>query len=260
MSKIPGFRSGKVWKKVVAVIGYLFILFIAFAIYAVVSTPTKTTTAPVTKVPVIDQKAIDTDNVKLKAEAVKANFIEINGHYDKVKAKAVFAKGEISVPKNDFKDGLPSFTLSQPEGSGFGMYRVLNGSGIYDLKEGETVTVYGKVTEPDATGMPTIMGTVVERIVSVAPTPVPTPIPVPAPTNKPTMTMAEFTQLKTGMTYEEATKIIGGPGEVMSESGSIGDPAHTVMYTYKGEGDLGANANLMFQGDKLMNKAQFGLK
>jgi hypothetical protein len=32
------------------------------------------------------------------------------------------------------------------------------------------------------------------------------------------------------------------------------------MYKYKGEGELGANANLMFQGDKLANKAQMGLK
>lgn len=78
--------------------------------------------------------------------------------------------------------------------------------------------------------------------------------------NKPTMTKAEFDQLKDGMSYEEATKIIGGPGEVMSESGSVGDPLHTVMYSYKGEGDLGANANIMFQGNKLNTKAQMGLK
>ena len=95
---------------------------------------------------------------------------------------------------------------------------------------------------------------------AVTPTPAVAPAPAPTPTNKQTMTMAEFTQLKNGMSYEEATKIIGGPGEVMSESGSPGDAAHTVMYTYKGEGSLGANANVMFQGNKLMNKAQFGLK
>jgi len=92
-------------------------------------------------------------------------------------------------------------------------------------------------------------------------TPASAPAPKPAPvTNKQTMTKAEFDQLKSGMTYEEATKIIGGPGEVMSESGSPGEDAHTVMYTYKGEGSLGANANVMFQGNKLMNKAQMGLK
>lgn len=80
------------------------------------------------------------------------------------------------------------------------------------------------------------------------------------PANKPSMNKAEFDQLKSGMTYEEASAIIGGPGEVISESGNPGDQFHTVMYQYEGEGDLGANANLMFQGNKLQNKAQFGLK
>ena len=78
--------------------------------------------------------------------------------------------------------------------------------------------------------------------------------------NKPTMTMEEFSQLKDGMSYEDATAIIGGPGEVMSESGTKGEALHTIMYQYKGEGDLGANANVMFQGNKLNTKAQFGLK
>lgn len=77
---------------------------------------------------------------------------------------------------------------------------------------------------------------------------------------KASKTMAEFTQLKDGMTYEEATAIIGGPGEVLSESGSPGEALHTIMYSYKGESGLGANANIMFQGNKLNNKAQFGLK
>ncbi|NTV91008.1 MAG: DUF3862 domain-containing protein [Clostridiales bacterium] len=95
-----------------------------------------------------------------------------------------------------------------------------------------------------------------------APTPTPAPVSTTtqAPANKPTMTKAEFDQLKSGMTYEEATAIIGGPGEVLSESGNAGDEYHTVMYQYKGEGGFGANANLMFQGNKLMNKAQMGLK
>lgn len=77
------------------------------------------------------------------------------------------------------------------------------------------------------------------------------------------MTKAEFDQLKTGMTYDEATKIIGGPGEVISESGTKGGDGlniHTVMYQYKGEGSLGANANMMFQDEKLITKAQMGLK
>lgn len=76
----------------------------------------------------------------------------------------------------------------------------------------------------------------------------------------PGISKAEFEQLKSGMTYEQATAIIGGPGEVISESGNKGEALHTVMYQYKGEKGLGANANLMFQGNKLQNKAQFGLE
>lgn len=84
-----------------------------------------------------------------------------------------------------------------------------------------------------------------------------------SPVTGATMTKAEFDQLKTGMTYDEVTKIIGGEGEVISESGKKGGTLadiHTVEYQYKGSGSLGANANLMFQDEKLINKAQFGLK
>jgi len=75
-----------------------------------------------------------------------------------------------------------------------------------------------------------------------------------------TISKAEFDQIKSGMSYEEVKAIIGGEGEVMSESGNPGDQFYTVAYMYKGKGDLGANANFMFQTDKLQNKAQFGLK
>ena len=72
--------------------------------------------------------------------------------------------------------------------------------------------------------------------------------------NKATITKAEFDQIKDGMSYEEVTAIIGGPGELQAESGKTGEPAHTVSYMYKGEGTLGANASLMFQGEKMNMK------
>ncbi len=78
--------------------------------------------------------------------------------------------------------------------------------------------------------------------------------------NSPKVSKAEFDQIKSGMTYEQVKEIIGGEGEVISESGNPGDQFHTVMYQYEGEGELGANASFTFQGGKLVNKAQFGLK
>lgn len=91
------------------------------------------------------------------------------------------------------------------------------------------------------------------------PSDAPTSKPTEQPKNKPTITKEEFEQVQNGMTYDEVTKIIGGPGEIMSEVGTKGDQFYTVIYMYKGE-SLGANANLTFQGGKLNAKAQFGLK
>lgn len=75
-----------------------------------------------------------------------------------------------------------------------------------------------------------------------------------------TVTLDEFNKIQNGMSYEEVVAIIGGEGNMISESGEKGSDLYTVMYEYKGEGDIGANANFMFQGNKLQNKAQMGLK
>lgn len=92
-----------------------------------------------------------------------------------------------------------------------------------------------------------------------APAPEPAPAPQP-PENAPTMSKAEFEAIQNGMTYEEVVKIVGGEGELLSETGTKGDQFHTVMYKWDGEGSIGANANAMFQGGKMINKSQFGLK
>ena len=148
----------------------------------------------------------------------------------------------ISVKTVTFPDGREYVGEFNKEGdaSGYGILYKADGSISY---EGDFID-----------GQPAIFST------TTAPSPAANPIPASTPANKPTMTMAEFAQLKDGMNYEDATKIIGEPGEVVSESGTKGDALHTIMYQYNGEGDLGANANLMFQGNKLINKAQFGLK
>lgn len=77
--------------------------------------------------------------------------------------------------------------------------------------------------------------------------------------NKPTITKAEFDQVQNGMTYTDATAIIGGPGELSSELRTPGAP-YTMAYTFAGEGSIGANAMLMWQDGKLVMKSQAGLK
>ena len=71
------------------------------------------------------------------------------------------------------------------------------------------------------------------------------------------VTMAQFSQLETGMSYADAVAILGGEGTVLSES-TIGDLT-TVMYLWAGTGSLGANMNATFQNDALVVKAQHGL-
>lgn len=74
------------------------------------------------------------------------------------------------------------------------------------------------------------------------------------------ITLEQFNQIENGMTIEEVVAIVGGEGEILSESGEKGTDLHKVMYSYSGEGELGANVSLMFQSNKLQNKSQFGLK
>ena len=68
------------------------------------------------------------------------------------------------------------------------------------------------------------------------------------------ITFAQYEKLEVGMTYDEVKEIVGGEGEALSEA------ENSVVYNYKGSGDLGANAILAFHGGKLLTKAQSGLK
>lgn len=70
------------------------------------------------------------------------------------------------------------------------------------------------------------------------------------------VTMANFSKLSTGMTYEQVVEILGEHGEEISSNEIAG--IRTVMYMWEG-GSMGANMNAMFQNDKMMQKSQFGL-
>lgn len=79
-----------------------------------------------------------------------------------------------------------------------------------------------------------------------------------AASEDPGISAAEFAELRNGMSLAEAEAVIGGPGEVLSESELAG--IHTVMLKWDGESGFGANANAMFQDGRLVSKAQFGLE
>ena len=70
-----------------------------------------------------------------------------------------------------------------------------------------------------------------------------------AETRSNTITLSQFSQLSAGMSREKVIQIIGQPGEETTKSGNA------VIYQYN-NGDV----YLLFDGDKLENKMQVGLK
>ncbi len=70
------------------------------------------------------------------------------------------------------------------------------------------------------------------------------------------LTLAEYNELTTGMSYQEVVAILGRGGVEQSRASIAGST--TVMYTWSGSGT--ANMNAMFQDNRLVTKAQFGLK
>ena len=76
-----------------------------------------------------------------------------------------------------------------------------------------------------------------------------------------TISLEEYNQLESGMTEDEVWAIIGGQ---CTNTGTtdlgLGEAYKTVSYGCNGEGSLGANAILMFQGGKLTTMSQAGLK
>ena len=72
------------------------------------------------------------------------------------------------------------------------------------------------------------------------------------------LNLEKFNKIETGMTYQQVVDIIGEEGTVLSES-EIAN-IKTIIYSWNGEGSIGANANVTFQNGKVVSKAQVGLK
>lgn len=76
------------------------------------------------------------------------------------------------------------------------------------------------------------------------------------------VTYDEYQRIQDGMSYREVVAIIGVGGEEISRVHMDGVPGvmesiDTVMYQWVNSN--GSNMNAMFQNDKLISKAQFGL-
>lgn len=70
----------------------------------------------------------------------------------------------------------------------------------------------------------------------------------------------KYEQVNNGMTYEEVIEIVGGEGEVITETGEKGTELYGISVMYEGEGGIGASANFVFIGNKLQTKSQYGLE
>lgn len=79
--------------------------------------------------------------------------------------------------------------------------------------------------------------------------------------NPSTISLEEFEAIQTGMSYQEVFDLVGSRGELLSEVDmGLGDEYYTAVYAWEGEGSLGANANVTFQGGQVTAKAQSGLE
>lgn len=74
------------------------------------------------------------------------------------------------------------------------------------------------------------------------------------------ITKEQYAKISNGMTYQEVSDIVGGEGEIITESGEKGSDMYGIGVMYEGEGGVGASANFVFIGDKLHTKSQFGLE
>jgi hypothetical protein len=81
-------------------------------------------------------------------------------------------------------------------------------------------------------------------------------LPQPAFAPPPIVTQAQYDRIRDGMSYEQVLDVIGTDGQELSRSNMAG--YSTVVYSWTNPN--GSNMNAMFQNDRLINKAQFGLR
>lgn len=71
-----------------------------------------------------------------------------------------------------------------------------------------------------------------------------------------TATMDKYNQVQTGMSYDQVKEIMGGDGELESDTDVSGSKSQ--LYLWNGE-SVGSNASITFTDGAVSSKAQFGL-
>ncbi len=76
------------------------------------------------------------------------------------------------------------------------------------------------------------------------------------------ISLSEYEAIQDGMTYAQVVEVVGCEGTEQSSSNidAGSSSIKTVMYTWEGNGGPGSNANVTIQNDKVVSKAQIGLK
>ena len=160
----------------------------------------------------------------------------VNAYSDEITAEVLAAKDSASAPDNwsELKDALCTTVAALPllpNTSSAMLYLMESADGeIYLTIAGDTVLYDAMEARTESTYGPGYM------------------------------TLEIFNKIQIGMTYEEVVNLVGTQGTVLSDV-DVGDPSlRTTMYSWEGNGQLGANANVMTQGGKVVSKAQFGLE
>lgn len=72
------------------------------------------------------------------------------------------------------------------------------------------------------------------------------------------ITMDEYNQIDTGMSYEAVQEIVGSAGEISSQVEMNG--IKMIVVSWYGNGVAGSNANVTFTNNEVTGKAQVGLQ
>ncbi|WP_407309598.1 hypothetical protein [Desulfosporosinus sp. SB140] len=87
-----------------------------------------------------------------------------------------------------------------------------------------------------------------------------TPLTSTEKSNPLTISKAKYNQLKYGDTYEKIKSLLGGTGDIVTESGTKGSKGYAVTYLCHVKSPSGAEVFLAFKDNKLVNKMEVNLQ